>query len=407
VAIDIDRQPDLAREWNVEATPTLFVLDAAGEVAAEVVGALPANELGSLLRRFAGGLDTGVLPGEVEVTRTSASSALTYRPKGFRGRSICFSHVGYGPLKIPSQSVFQALRSGIQPRTPSTLSRGEHELRGRLTWANMWANDNDRFSPSTDEFGRYFIDFETLEGAVAYAYGLSDVLEIEVELEQRWRFGGAMDGFIQGFHDLIGVGQNGRDLVPRNDFRLVLDPSAGLQPPVDLGAESAGLFSRTLLLTFQHNVTCGTSTWPAVSYAIGARTSIGGTPGLEGRDFDAAVSLAASRRFGNVYVYLTLGYAWYGSETYYDIELERQQLTVLAASEWRFKPRMSLVLQYLYAEGAAVEFGPFSEPSNEVVVGLKWEPTSAGVLEVGLIENVVTFDNSPDFGIHAGWTQRF
>jgi hypothetical protein len=216
-----------------------------------------------------------------------------------------------------------------------------------------------------------------------------------------------MDGFIQGFHDLIGVGQNGRDRVPRNDFRLVLDPSESSYPPVDLGSESKGVFARTLLLSFQHNVTCGTSRWPALSYAISARTSIGGTPGLEGRDFDAAVSLASSRRFGNVYVYLTMGYAWYGSETYYDIDLKRHQFTVLAAAEWRFKARMSLVLQYLHAEGAAADFGPFSKSSNEVVVGMKWEPTTAGVLEIGLIENIVTFDNSPDFGIHAGWTQRF
>jgi hypothetical protein len=26
---------------------------------------------------------------------------------------------------------------------------------------------------------------------------------------------------------------------------------------------------------------------------------------------------------------------------------------------------------------------------------------------VGLIENIIEFDNSPDFGIHLGWTQRF
>lgn len=68
---------------------------------------------------------------------------------------------------------------------------------------------------------------------------------------------------------------------------------------------------------------------------------------------------------------------------------------------------MSLILQYLGTEGQAVDFGPFSETSNEIVVGWKWEAAPGGVLEVGLIENVVTFDNSPDFGVHAAWTQRF
>ena len=37
----------------------------------------------------------------------------------------------------------------------------------------------------------------------------------------------------------------------------------------------------------------------------------------------------------------------------------------------------------------------------------KWEVRQAGVLEIGLIENILEFGNSPDFGVHAAWTQRF
>jgi hypothetical protein len=54
-----------------------------------------------------------------------------------------------------------------------------------------------------------------------------------------------------------------------------------------------------------------------------------------------------------------------------------------------------------------VGLDPFSEFSHEVVVGWKWELGQAGVLEIGLLENIVTFDNSPDFGVHAAFTQRF
>jgi len=49
----------------------------------------------------------------------------------------------------------------------------------------------------------------------------------------------------------------------------------------------------------------------------------------------------------------------------------------------------------------------FSDPSNEIVFGWKWEVRQAGVLEIGLIENILEFGNSPDFGVHAAWTQRF
>ena len=140
----------------------------------------------------------------------------------------------------------------------------------------------------------------------------------------------------------------------------------------------------------------------------GNRTIFLGNPGdLEGSKFDFALSAAASRRFGKFYVYLTLGFAWYGSDAAFGLELETTQATVLAAAEWRFKPRMSFILQYLDTQGVAKDLGVFSDTSNEVALGWKWEVRQNGVLAIGLLENIVTFDNSPDFGVHAAFTQRF
>jgi hypothetical protein len=64
-------------------------------------------------------------------------------------------------------------------------------------------------------------------------------------------------------------------------------------------------------------------------------------------------------------------------------------------------------VQYLLSEGVAQDLADFSEPSNEVTFGLKLEVAPMTVLELGLIENVVTSDNSPDFGLHAGLLWRF
>lgn len=68
---------------------------------------------------------------------------------------------------------------------------------------------------------------------------------------------------------------------------------------------------------------------------------------------------------------------------------------------------MSFVLQYLGSQDVAKNLGVSSDTSNEIVFGWKWEVQEAGVLEIGLLENIVSFDNSPDFGVHAAWTQRF
>ena len=69
---------------------------------------------------------------------------------------------------------------------------------------------------------------------------------------------------------------------------------------------------------------------------------------------------------------------------------------------------MSWLIQYLISEGSAARgFDPYSELSHEVTFGFKREIISQGVLEIGLVENNVTFDNSADLGVHLGYTQRF
>jgi len=50
---------------------------------------------------------------------------------------------------------------------------------------------------------------------------------------------------------------------------------------------------------------------------------------------------------------------------------------------------------------------PFDEASFEVSAGWKREITSGTVLEVGLIENIIDSDASPDFGVHFGIRHRF
>ncbi|MEX1310029.1 MAG: DUF3187 family protein [Candidatus Sulfomarinibacteraceae bacterium] len=407
VKIDIDRNVTLARTWGVEATPTIFLLDPDGAVQDRMVGEVPPDEMERRLDRALADPNAGPDEPDTDLAQAFRRTMLTVKPTGYRGRSVCFSHVGYGPLGIRSQSPFQSLRLGILPRTPSTLGRGQHQARLGATWANTWSNDAGTFDPGNGDLGLYLLDFESLDLSLSYAYGISDTLQIEAELEQRWHFGGVLDGFIEGFHDLFGLGQAGRTEFPRDQTNVFIDLREG-HPPVELPGDAAsGVISRSLLVTLQHNLTCGTAVWPALSWAVTVRTSLGNPGDLDGGSLDIALSAAASRRFGDFYAYLTVGYAWYGSDAVYGLELESTQATVLAALEWRFRPRMSLVLQYLGTQGVAKDLSVFSDPSNEVVLGWKWEARDAGVLEVGLLENIIEFGNSPDFGVHAAWTQRF
>jgi thioredoxin-related protein len=396
VEVDVERNVSAAREHDVRATPELVVLAADGRTLGRALGALPGAELAEFLDGVgaaAGVAGDGAAPLRLE---TASRRDLEVRADGFRGRGICYSNVGYGPLDLPSLSPLQALRLGLLPRSPSTLAGGQWELELRETWVNVWS-----YSPDDRR-----LDYESLLSRAAVAYGLSDTVQIELELQDLSRFGGSMDGFIEAFHELFGLGQEDREDFPRGENVFQLDPQDG-EPGVMAGG--SGTVQQNVLVTLQHNVTCGTDVWPAFSYALSLRHPLGGEDQLDGpSDLDVGLSVAASRRFGSeVYGYLELNHVWFGSDEFAGIELERRQLSALVGLEWRYGARSSALVQLLRSGGAAVRREPFDDVASELTLGWKRELTTGTVLELGLIENVFDFDNSPDFGVHFGLTHRF
>ena len=117
---------------------------------------------------------------------------------------------------------------------------------------------------------------------------------------------------------------------------------------------------------------------------------------------DLSLSLSVSKRFGDFFGYIGLGYSWFGHEKFVNVDLRETQASGLLAVEWQFTDRASLVAQCLISQGVAKDLREFSDPSYEVTFGGKFEIVPRMVLEAGLIENLVTFDNSPDFGVHVG-----
>lgn len=126
-----------------------------------------------------------------------------------------------------------------------------------------------------------------------------------------------------------------------------------------------------------------------------------------GSDVDIGLALSVARRWGRSYLYGTFGYAWFGRDRLRGIPIEDRQATALVAFERRYQSRQALIVQYLRTDGLIPGFAPFDEASHEITLGWKMEVIAGGVVEVGLIENIVTFDNSPDFGFHAGFSRRF
>jgi len=396
VRLDVERNVSLVRDNQVRATPRIDLRVSDGTTWVRISGALPAKEFRNQLDLFLSAREGKASSIALEIDGSSYTP-LSETPGGFRGASICYSNVGYGPLRLGSQSPFQSLRFGIDPRTPSTLAEGQWEAHVTETWSNTFVYDP----------GKLLLDFETLDTRVSLAYGVLDELELELEFENRSGFGGIMDRFINAFHRAFGLTDAGRHNFPRNQFQIQIPDNKG-NPALTLGSGDEGSFSNALLFTVQHNVTCGTEYLPAIAYALTLRANVDNGPGLSGQlPVEPQLSVSLSKAIGDFYVYGSVAFGYFGTEHLAGIHLRPTQYSGLAAVEWRFDSNMSLIVQYLVTQGVAKDLGDFSQASNEITLGWKWELAERTVLELGLIENIINFNNSPDFGVHAGLTYRF
>jgi len=405
VEIDLDRKLSLAREFDIRAVPTLVIEDSKGQEIRRITGRVSPEELIKILETIGKGDSHTEAEEEQKKKGSNESSAILWNPSGYRAGSICFANVGYGPLKLRSQSGFQALRLMMTPRAPSTLGKGGWEGSGSLVWSNLWAVVDDNFDPENGNIGPYLIDAETLEGNLALSYGLSDTFELELGYEIRSHFGGVLDGVIESFHDVLGLGQEGRDRWPRDQFHFIWSPEGTVE--ASLGPGDSGIYVQNLLVTIQHNITCGDSKWPAVAWWATLRVGLQ-AKGFETLPIDGIFGLALAKRFGDFNAYLSFSEAFYSESTALGvIELNDTQSSMMAALEWRYHPKTSLTLQFLFSGGVVKNIHPFDETSKEIVIGMKHELKDFSVLEWGIIENLAPFENSPDIGLHLGYTRRF
>ena len=288
------------------------------------------------------------------------------------------------PLRVTSQAPLQSVRLGLLPVAPANLEKGESRIYLSGTWTNVWVNDQPGL----------LLDYEALDSRIAASVALSDVTQLEIEFEERSRFGGLLDPFIQNFHRQIGNGLNGRDSVPRGSVNIVLrDPASN---EVLVSRHDVGAFSRGVSLSLGRS---RTSNRGRLGYAATVRVPLRHSGEELAPSTDVGVSGSWSRNFRRTSVHLGGGLTRFGTTEVDRMRTSRYQRTGLAAVVQPVTRRTSAVVQYLFNEGVA-ERGALGRNAHEVTLGARLHVSADTAVEVGLIENFINYDNGPDFGIH-------
>jgi hypothetical protein len=300
---------------------------------------------------------------------------------------------GYGPLTLSSRSPFQMLRQVMTPRAPYPLREGQVMVTQTVTWTNQWSYKSQT----------YLLDGEILREGTYLSWGINDWLLMGFEMAIFHRSGGFADRFIEGFHDAIGIGQAQREVQPHDDFKIRLHKPDGTVAEFTqtrtISMEDTILFAQAALMTERRS-------WCTLAAGLQMKLPTGTATDLtQTRHIDGGGYLTAAKTLSREFVaYLSAGAAFFHPQTFGGINLVEEQWTAILALEYRMTEDFSILIQGLVISGAAENFDEFSEPSFEVTLGFKAKMTRYTAIEFGLLENLVFYENSPDFGVHLGIT---
>jgi uncharacterized protein DUF3187 len=303
---------------------------------------------------------------------------------------------GMGPLDIRSSSPGQSLRLSMPVLGPAMINPGwgVNLIAGTN---NVWLNENG-----------YLFDYELFDGYFSVTYGLNEYFGIIGFIDHRYYWGGIMDGFIETGHDLLHIGQNGRDEWPKNKTYYMLKDSEGeilySSDSINSDLENTGIG-----IGFNYILTNGDQQWfPAVSFGGILRYGMNGPKNPE-KPIDFGLQIGLSKRLGDRWlIYGHVGYEQYNQNKfiYGDVvkDFKSGAFSGLISIAWNLRPNIPIYLQYNIHEGVIENLGVFKDPVHELNIGVKWQLNDTSIIQFGLVENVISMHNSNDLGLLFGYS---
>ncbi len=135
-----------------------------------------------------------------------------------------------GPLPTRTQHPIYLQFLALPMEAPQTLKRDRFETNIHTTFSNIFEYD-------TVSNTQINLDMELYRTAFQFTYGLSDKLDVKIELPIISTTGGFLDRFVEGYHDIFNLPESGRKFAPydevhfsviRNGTRLINHNGVGI-----------------------------------------------------------------------------------------------------------------------------------------------------------------------------------
>lgn len=298
---------------------------------------------------------------------------------------------GRGLLDLLDPFPLAVLHLQLPVNTILNLDAGQFRLLTSFNWANNFAKERE-----------FTVDAETYRLEIGAWYALQSDFYVGVGVPFLARDSGVLDGLVNGFHDVFGLGAGGRDSRPRNDYEIVVREPNGDEHRLDRGM---GLGD--ILLKAHWNLFPGEGWLPAarLDILVGLPTSTPIGFGSHGLDLGAALSFSKTF-FEDLHAHAVFGATYLVDPSVQNIRYERRVYQATGGLEYELTKRLSLVFQASVLSPLLETPSPLDESRNYLAGGLKWEIARGFVLDLSLAENLAPFQNSADIAFTFAFSAR-
>lgn len=307
------------------------------------------------------------------------------------------------PFNTKNQSPLVQIYGIPEVSNTILLPRGGKEF-------NVTVNHASNYVDEATARERILLDGETTRLIIGGRYGLSERVQVGVQIPYLNHSGGFLDGFIIDYHSLFGFPQGGRDQAPRN--RLLYRYSRDGVEKLKIDSTGHGLGDISLSAAFQlyH---AGEEYARAVALRTNIKLPTGNSTSLYGSgSTDFSVSIGASDDYR-----LPLGHATLFGEaglmvmTTGSVLPEQQRNHVGFGSigvGWNPLSWIAFKVQVdahspLYGD---TDLRPLSATAAQFIIGGTLALTKSTTLDIAVSEDVVT-TTSPDVVFHFSMNTRF
>ena len=322
---------------------------------------------------------------------------------------------GLGPFSLQPVNSNEAIVSVPEFTHPNYHKNGILQINLTGRWINVWARHLKKSFKDPDDFPliqrpvglvfedcdyeTFFFDFEVFTLIPQVSVKVSDRLNFELKMPFYFYSGGTLDELIESFHDTFDIDQNKRTMWGRDKMSMLIVNRDGTYDWKD----------DTISGSYYGDVVAGVSfrlrdEKPAVGVRVLYRFPTSNQDEIfeQAGKHDVTLQSSASWERGGFFGYHGVGVTFYDYEDDSLLDYYDTRYSLMNTLEYSINRVFSFIIHSVIATPLA-EYSAFDEPLFELALGFK-RKTKNGVFEFGVMENLINYDNSPDVGIHFGYT---